>query len=183
MSPQSIDNLDLQTRTEELNDIALLYRHFGDIAFRAVQKNNLQAGFSLGMTRLIKLIKTGKFDAAEFRKDPVNGIRDFLFGYFVERGGNLPNVWSEGNTVYLETKACVHCLTISAEKLAEKCHQDVCTIYCRSFAFGMVQIFSELFPEIVINFYNVSSRRDGIDLDCREAFQILCSKRVENPHN
>ncbi len=93
----------------------------------------------------------------------------------------MPDVFIEGNTVFLETKFCKNCLTIEAEKLAEHCHEDVCAIYCRTFAKGIVSVLEDFFPEIVINFYNVSSRRDGKDSDCREAFQVLSPKRVENP--
>ena len=71
--------------------------------------------------------------------------------------------------------------TIEAEKLAEQCHEDVCAIYCRTFAKGIVSVLEDFFPEIVINFYNVSSRRDGKDSDCKEAFQVLSPKRIKNP--
>ncbi len=99
----------------------------------------------------------------------------------METAQEFTDVFIEGNTVFLETKFCKNCLTIEAEKQAEQCHEDVCAIYCRTFAKGIVSVLEDLFPEIVINFYNVSSRRDGKNSDCREAFQILSPKRVENP--
>jgi len=182
MNDKGINNLSIQTRVEELNDFALLHKYFGNLAFRAIQKNNLYSGFAIGMERLTKLIKENKFNIAEFRNDPVEGVREFLHGYFADRGGNMPDIWIEGNTVYLETKICKNCLTIEAEKLAEQCHEDVCAIYCRTFAKGIVSVLEDFFPEIVINFYNVSSRRDGKESDCREAFQVLSPKRVENPN-
>ena len=181
MNDKGINNLSIQTRVDELNDFALLHRKFGDLAFRAIQKNNYNTGYAIGMERLIKLIKEDKFNIEKFRSNPVEGVREFLHGYFEDRGGNMPDIWAEGNTVYLETKICKNCLTIEAEKLAEQCHEDVCAIYCRTFAKGIVSVLEDFFQEIVINFYNVSSRRDGKESDCREAFQILSPKRVENP--
>jgi len=181
MNDKGINNLSIQTRVEELNDFTLLHSKFGNVAFRAIQKNNLYSGFTVGMERITKLLKEEKFDIEEFRSNPVEGVREFLHGYFADRGGNMPYIWAEGNTVFLETKFCKDCLTIEAEKLAEQCHEDVCAIYCRTFAKGIVSVLEDFFPEIVINFYNVSSRRDGKDSDCREAFQVLSSKRIENP--
>ena len=180
MNDKGINNLSIQTRVEELNDFALLHRKFGNLAFRAIQKNNYHSGFAIGMEKLIKLLKEGKFKIEVFRNNPVEGVREFLHEYFTDRGGNMPDIWVEGNTVFLETKFCKDCLTIEAEKLAEQCHEDVCAIYCRTFAKGIVSVLEDFFPEIVFNFYNVSSRRDGKDSDCREAFQILTPKRVEN---
>ena len=181
MNDKGINNLSIQTRVEELNDFALLRRKFGNLAFRAIQKNNYYSGFAIGMERITKLLKEEKFDIEIFRQDPIEGVREFLLGYFVDRGGNMPDIWIEGNTVYLETKFCKNCLTIEAEKLAEQCHEDVCAIYCRTFAKGIVSVLEDFFPEIVINFYNVSSRRDGKDSDCKEAFPVLSPKRIKNP--
>ncbi|MDA3812888.1 MAG: hypothetical protein PF570_01415 [Candidatus Cloacimonetes bacterium] len=181
MNDKGINNLSIQTRVEELNDFTLLHSKFGNVAFRAIQKNNLYSGFTVGMERITKLLKEEKFDIEIFQQNPVEGVREFLHGYFEDRGGNMPDIWADGNTVFLETKFCKDCLTIEAEKLAEQCHEDVCAIYCRTFAKGIVSVLEDLFPEIVINFYNVSSRRDGKDSDCREAFQVLSPKRIENP--
>ena len=181
MNDKGINNLSIQTRVDELNDFTLLHKNFGNVAFRAIQKNNFYSGFSVGMERITRLLKEDKFDIESFRQNPIDGVREFIHGYFADRGGNMPDIFIEGNTVFLETKFCKNCLTIEAEKLAEQCHEDVCAIYCRTFAKGIVSVLEELFPEIVINFYNVSSRRDGKDSDCREAFQVLSPKRVENP--
>ncbi|MBT4331751.1 MAG: hypothetical protein HOD64_00595 [Candidatus Cloacimonetes bacterium] len=181
MNDKGINNLSIQTRVEELNDFALLYKKFGSLAFRVIQKSNFYSGFSIGMERIIKLLKEEKLNIKAFQQNPVEGVREFLHGYFTDRGGNMPDIWAEGNTVYLETKICKNCLTIEAEKQAEQCHEDVCAIYCRTFAKGIVSILEDFFPEIVINFYNVSSRRDSKDSDCREAFQVLSPKRIENP--
>ena len=181
MNDKGINNLSIQTRIDELNDFALLHKIFGNLAFRAIQKNNYNSGYAIGIERLTKLIRENKFNIEEFRRNLVEGVREFLNGYFAERGGNMPDIWAESNTVYLETKFCKDCLTIEAEKLAEQCHEDVCAIYCRTFAKGIISVLEDFFPEIVINFYNVSSRRDGKDSDCREAFQILSPKRIENP--
>ena len=122
-----------------------------------------------------------KYYIEALQQNSMEEVRDFLHGYFADRGGNMPDVWIEGDTVYLEIKFCKNCLTIEAEKLAEQCHEDVRAIYCRTFAKGIVSVLEDFFPEIVINFYNVSSRRDGKESDCREAFQVLSPKRVKNP--
>ncbi|MDP8201755.1 MAG: hypothetical protein P9M11_06390 [Candidatus Tenebribacter burtonii] len=180
MNEKGINNLSIQARVEELNDFALLHKKFGNVAFRAIQKNNLYSGYAVGMERITRLIKEKKFDTESFRLNPIEGVREFIHGYFADRGGNMPDVFIEGNTVFLETEFCKNCLTIEAEKLAEQCHEDVCAIYCRTFAKGIVSVLENFFPEIVINFYNVSSRRDGKESDCREAFQVLSPKRVEN---
>jgi len=181
MNDKGINNLSIQTRIEELNNFSLLHKKFGNLAFRAIQKNNFYSGFAVGIERLTRLLKENKFDIAAFQLNLVEGVREFIHGYFADRGGNMPDIWTEGNTVFLETKYCKSCLTIEAEKLAEQCHEDVCAIYCRTFAKGIVAVLEDFFPEIVINFYNVSSRRDGKNSDCREAFQVLSPKRVENP--
>ena len=104
MNDKGINNLSIQTRVEELNDFALLHRKFGNTAFRAIQKNNYHSGYAIGMERLTKLIKEIKFNIEEFRSNPIEGVREFLHGYFADRGGNMPDIWTEDNTVYLETK-------------------------------------------------------------------------------
>lgn len=94
-----INSLSIQTRVEELNDFALLHKKFGNVAFRAIQKNNFYSDFSVGMERLTKLLKAEKFDKTTFQQNPVAGVREFLHGYFADRGGNMPDIKIEGNTV------------------------------------------------------------------------------------
>jgi len=170
---KSIDNLNLQNRINELNNIYDLHQEFGDNAFKSIAKYYTNSGYAKGIEGITKLIKENRFCKKEFEEDPIKNIADFLRGYFSDRGGNLPEVWFEDNTVYLKTEYCKYCETIEAEISARHCHDDVCAIYCRAFAKGLISIFEELFPGIVINFYNVSSRRDGKDSDCVEAFQVI----------
>lgn len=170
---KSIDSLNLQNRIDELNNIYDLHRNFGDNAFRAIAGYYTNSGYAKGIERITKLIKDDKFSKKEFENNPVKSIADFLRGYFIERGGNLPEVWFENNTIYLKTAYCKYCVTIEAEESAKHCHDDVCAIYCRAFAKGLISIFADLIPGIVINFYNVSSRRDGKESDCVEAFQVI----------
>jgi len=173
---KSIDNLNLQNRINELNNIYVLYQFFGDNAFRAIASYYENSGYSKGIERITKLIRENKFSISDFAENPQKSIADFLQGYFIDRGGNLPQVWYEENTVFLKTEYCKYCVTIEAEKTAQNCHDDVCAIYCRAFAKGLISIFETLFPSIVINFYNVSTRRDGSGNDCVEAFQIISAK-------
>ena len=171
--PKSIDNLNLQNRINELNNIYELHQVFDSNAFKAIARYYTNSGYAKGIERITKLLKENKFSRKEFEQDPVKNIADFLRGYFIYRGGNLPEVWFEENIVYLKTEYCKYCVTIEAERSAEHCHDDVCAIYCRAFAKGLISIFEDLFPGIVINFYNVSSRRDGKESDCVEAFQVI----------
>jgi len=174
---KSINNLKLSNRITELNSINKLHKEFGDNTFRAVEKYYFNSGFQTGYDRLLKLIDSNKINKESFIKQPVETIRDFLNGYFVDRGGNQPDVWAENNVVYLKTEICKYCVTIEAEKSAEKCHDDICAVYCRSFAKGLIKVLEEFNPHLVINFYNVSSQRDGKNSDCVEAFQIISSTK------
>ena len=173
---KSIDNLNLQNRIDELNDIFELHNKFGNIAFNAIEKYYTNSGYAKGFDRITKLINNNLFSKNEFEQNPVKNITEFLKGYFIERGGNQPEIWSKENVVYLKTEYCKYCVTIEAEKSAKKCHDDICSIYCRSFVKGLISIFEDLFPGIIINFYNVSSRRDEKESDCLEAFQIIIPK-------
>jgi hypothetical protein len=173
MNDKGINNLSVEKRIAELNDYALLHSIFGDLSFRAIGKYNFFAGYSIGFERMIKLLRDGRFDKEVFEDKPIDGICEFLQGYFTDRGGNQPEIWSEYSSVFLKTRSCKFCVTIEAEKSSEKCHDDVCAIYCRSFAKGLVKVLEEFYPGLVINFYNFSSRRDGKDSDCVEAFQVV----------
>ena len=170
---KSIDNLSLANRVNELNNIYDLHNTFGANAYKAIHKYYMNSGYSKGIERITKLLKEDKFSVLDFGKNPIKVIADFLHGYFVDRGGNLPEVWAEKNTVFLKTEYCKYCVTIEAEKTAKNCHEDVCAIYCRAFAQGLLSIFTDLFPGIIINFYNQSSQRQGKEIDCVEAFQVI----------
>ncbi|MFC1887608.1 hypothetical protein ACFLYK_02250 [Candidatus Cloacimonadota bacterium] len=170
---KSINNLKLSNRITELNNINLLQKEFGDTAFRAVENYYFNSGFQIGFDRLVKLVKEKLLTFEMLKNKPLDSVRDFLHGYFIDRGGNLPDVWHENGIVFLKTEYCKYCVTIEAEESAEKSHNDVCAIYCRSFAKGLVKVLEDFYPGLVINFYNVSSRRDGKDSDCVEAFQVI----------
>ncbi|MFC1724119.1 hypothetical protein ACFL4T_00725 [candidate division KSB1 bacterium] len=170
---KSIDSLQFSTRKNELQNINLLVNEFGDSAFRVIGNYYFNTGYEAGFERLTKLIENKRFSYEKFKKDPVKGISDFLHGYFKDRGGNLPKVWSEDNTVFLMTEIGVTCITIEAEKEVSVPHRDICNIYCRAFVKGMVNIFEDFYPGITINFYNAGSRRDKVKKDCIEAFQVI----------
>ena len=169
---KGLDNLSVQAREQEINTIRHLFDEFGAPAFRAIQKYHFATGYTKGYELLNSLLAEKKFSKEKFWDDPVVGVRDFLLCYFERRGGNMPEIWAENDTVYLKTRVEVFCVTEEAEKQALKCHTDVCNIYCRSFVEGYISIFEEVFPGIIINFYNVSSRRDDKRSDCVEAFQV-----------
>ncbi len=171
-----LDELDLEARVLELRSIRDLHDAFGPQAFRAVRRMHMSTGYARGFRLLQTLVhEDGTFSPEEFELDPVSGVESFLGEYFTRRGWNMPDIWSEGDTVFLRTCADVFCITEEAERSAPACHGDVCNIYCRAFAEGLVSALSEFFPALVINFHNVSSRRDGQRSDCVEAFQVKWS--------
>lgn len=166
-----LNNLDLENRKNELQKIIKLHKAFGKSSFDLVEKYNVSAGFCTGYARIVRMGENNDLNKDKFYNDPVQIISDFLFRYFKERGGNLPEVWTEGNTIYLKTEFDTSCITYEAENLLDVPHREICNVYCRSFVKGMLSVFPELFPGIKINFFNKSSRRDGDD--CVEGFQIV----------
>lgn len=170
-----LDELDIEARILELRSIRDLHDAFGPQAFRAIRRLHLSTGYARGFRLLQTLVLEGVFSPEEFNADPVSGVESFLREYFTRRGWNMPDIWSEGDTVFLRTCANVHCITEEAESSAPACHGDVCNIYCRAFAEGLVSTLSEFFPSMVINFHNVSTRRDTKRSDCVEAFQVKWS--------
>jgi len=169
---KGLDNLSLEARKQEIDTIRHLYDAFGEPAFRAIQRYHFSTGYQKGFEMLSTLLSEEAFSDLSFRQDPVTGVEAFLVTYFRRRGGNMPDIWSEKDTVYLQTKAEIFCVTEEAEKHALKCHTDVCNIYCRSFIRGYINILEAVYPGIIIHFYNVSSRRDDKRSDCVEAFQV-----------
>ena len=169
---KGLDNLCLKARKKEIDTIRHLYDVFGEPAFRAIQKYHFSTGYQKGFELLSTVLAEDLFADETFREDPVSGVKTFLVTYFERRGGNMPDIWSENDTVYLRTKAEVFCVTEEAEKQALKCHTDVCNIYCRSFIQGYISIIEAVYPGVIIHFYYVSSRRDDKRSDCVEAFQV-----------
>jgi len=131
------------------------------------------AGYETGVERIIKLINENRFSKDEFKKNPVKGVENFLKGYFNDREGNQPEIWSENNTIFLKTPKSMPCITREAEKKVNIYHKDICHIYGRVFVKGLVKVFEEFFPGIKVNFYNAGSRRDDESSDCIEAFQVI----------
>jgi len=170
---KGINSIELETRKSDLDNVKVLVNEFGKLAYSVVDKYYCNIGYETGVDRLIKLLRKNEFSKQDFLADPVKNIRDFLHGYFKDRGGNLPKVWTENNTVFLMTEISVPCITIAAEKLVGICHKDICNVYCRALAKGIIKIFEDFFPGIKINFYNKSSRRNGGRSDCIEAFQVV----------
>jgi len=169
---KGLDNLNVKAREKEINTIKYFFDEFGEPAFRTIQKYHFSIGYQKGFELLNNQLNNKQFSKKKFWKDPVCGVKEFLIKYFKQRGGNMPEIWSENDTVYLKTATEVFCVTEEAEKKALKCHTDVCNFYCRSFVEGLIGIFEEVFPGIIINFYNISSRRDEKRSDCVEAFQV-----------
>ena len=90
--PKSIDNLNLQNRINELNNIYELHQVFDSNAFKVIARYYTNSGYAKGNERITKLLKENKFSRKEFEQDPVKNIVDFLRGYFIDRGGNLLEV-------------------------------------------------------------------------------------------
>ena len=61
-------------------------------------------------------------------------MAEWLRGFFADRGGNQPEIWTEGRTVFLRTPACRTCLVVEAEKVVSPAHPEVCFVF---FAAGM----------------------------------------------
>ena len=173
MVDKGINTVDLNNRKKDLQNICVLFQEFGNQAYRALEKYYTGIGFETGMERLTELIKQKKFSKNRFIGNPVKGIEEFLSGYFEDRGGNMPTIWIEDNTVFLMTEVSVPCVTVAAERDVEIQHRDICHIYCRTIAKGLILIFEDLFPGIQIQFYNVSSRRSKDGDDCVEAFKVI----------
>lgn len=170
--PGGLDSLSVEEREEEISSIRRMYDTFGETAFRTVRRSHFSEGYTRGYKLLADLLRERVFHADTFRIDPVAGVEGFLREYFVRRGWSMPDVSSRGDTVFLGTGAEAFCITEEAEKKAPGCHRDVCNIYCRAFAQGLVSVLEDAFPGMVLNFHNVSSRRDGKGSDCVEAFQV-----------
>ena len=173
MSDRGINIVDFDKRMRDLRQIQVLHEMFGNAAYKAMEKYYTGIGYETGVERLVKLIEESSFSERQFRANPVKGIEDFLLEYFQDRGGNLPKIWSEGNTVFLMTEASVDCVTVRAEKEVGIQHRDICNVYCRAEAKGMIKIFEDFFPELSIQYYNASSRRTKECNDCIEAFQVI----------
>lgn len=168
----ALNNLEIKNRIKELKDIIKLYENFGNSSFDLVERYNVSLGFETGYKRIFLLLKNNEFNKATFYENPVKIISEFLYNYFKDRGGNLPQVWRENNVIYLKTEFAKSCPTYEAEKSLPVPHCEICNIYCRSFVKGLLSVFVELFPGVKINFFNKSSRRSGDD--CVEGFQIIC---------
>ena len=125
MSGTSISDFKLETRISELNQVAALHRRFGGVAFKAMRRYYLAAGYQAGVDRLLHLIATYDEYEKGFEKEPIRYISDFLFGFFKDRGGNLPEVWTEDDTVFLKTEDTAYCVTIAAEKDAERVYSGL----------------------------------------------------------
>ena len=100
---KSIDSLNIETRIAELKDIKKLHEEFGDPAFVAIRKYYQNSGYMKGYERLSRLVSNEKIHKKDILNNPVKSVENFLSGYFKDRGGNMPEIWSEKNTVYLKT--------------------------------------------------------------------------------
>ncbi|RKZ13125.1 hypothetical protein DRQ50_10905 [bacterium] len=170
---QGLTATDLDAKLADLAGVNALHAAFGDLAWPVLRRQYLALGYQEGVARLVGALETGDFDRAEFAADPIEGIRAWLQGFFDDRGAAMPDIWREGRTVYLRTKACRECLTVNAEARLPVAHREICYVYCRAWAEGYVQAVADLFPGVVIHYHNEDSRRDGVGHDCVEAFQVV----------
>ena len=173
MIDKGINTVDYDKRKNDLENIELLFSEFGDLTYPIMDKYYTGIGYETGVDRILALIKAEMFSRHRFWENPVKGIEEFLYGHFKERGGNLPKIWSEGDTVFLMTEVSVPCITAAAEKEVNLKHRDICNIYCRAVAKGLVMVFQDFFPGLQVQFYNVSSRRKNKGDQCIEAFKII----------
>jgi len=167
------DNLQLNQRIDEFNDMKLLFNTFGEVAYRATQKYFFYHGYEIGYEKVLKAVKNGELTPPIFQSNPVEIIKQFLIGFFKERGGNQPDIWIEKSVIYLRTKKEVWCPAPPAVEKSGVQHKDICNIHKRSLVMGLVIVFEEFFPGLVINGYGDSSRFDDEKSDCVEAYQII----------
>lgn len=170
---QGLTATDMEAKLTDLGAVNALQATFGDGAWPVLRKQYLALGYSEGVARMARLLEAGQFDRDAFGADPAEGVRVWLQGFFDDRGAAMPDIWREGRTVYLRTKACKQCLTIDAEKVLPVVHKEICFLYCRAWAEGYVEAVADLFPGVVVHYHNVDSRRDGPEHDCVEAFQVV----------
>jgi len=154
----------------------LLFDTFGETTYRAVQKYYYSHGYAIGYERIVEAVQKGKLTPESFRKNPVETVEKFLKDFFKARGGNQPQIWSEGETVYLKTERKVWCPSCETSVKTGINHREVCTIHKRALVIGIVKIFEDFFPGLVANCYNVSSRLSEENADCVEAYQIIYYK-------
>ncbi len=171
--PKGLAAVDLEAKRADLLDINSMHAAFGDGVYPVLRKQYLGLGYQAGVERMTRLVAAGHFDPQAFLTDPVAGVQNWLQGYFDDRSAAMPEIWSEGNIVHLMTRACRKCLTLDAEKQTPVNHREVCFIYCRAWAEGYVDLLTDLFPGLIVNYYNKDSRREGSGHDCVEAFQVI----------
>ncbi|MBN2460784.1 MAG: hypothetical protein JXB60_04175 [Candidatus Cloacimonetes bacterium] len=167
-----MEDTSIASRFKDLKEIEILLHTFGKQACTLIEKYHFYKGYQAGIRRLLAMIAEDRFDLIAFTVKPRVEIRNFLAGFFNDRGGNQPEIWLENTTIFLKTPGSRECITLEAEKKNPVPHQDICFIYCRSFALGLISIFADLIPGLKVSHYNISSRRlpGG---DCVEAFQIV----------
>jgi len=171
--PTALAAVSLADKLADLDAVACLHRAFGDVAWPVLRRQYLAAGYQTGVERLACELAADRFTPAGFTADPVAGVRDWLSGFFRDRGTARPEIWSEEGTVYLRTRGCERCLTREAEARRPVSHDEVCFVYCRAWVEGYVMVLADLFPGVIINYHNVDSRRAGAGHDCVEAFQVV----------
>ena len=172
-SKQGLTATDLDAKLTDLGGVNALHAAFGDQAWPVLRKQYLSLGYSEGVARLTRLASAGTFDPTAFRADPAEGVRVWLQGFFDDRGTAMPDIWRDGRTVFLRTRACKQCLTVDAEVKRPVPHGEICFAYCRAWAEGYVDAVADLFPGVIVHYHNQDSRRAGADHDCVEAFQVV----------
>ncbi len=171
--PTGLAAVSLAEKLADLDAVASLHAAFGDVAWPVLRRQYLAAGYQAGVERLARELQAGRFTPEAFTADPVAGVRDWLAGFFADRGTDRPDLWAEDATVYLRTRGCARCLTREAEQQRPVAHEEVCFVYCRAWVEGYVMVLGDLFPGVLINYHNVDSRRAGAGHDCVEAFQVV----------
>jgi len=166
-------NLDLSARVDEFNNIKFLIDQYGSSAYKAIEKYYRNSGYEAGFEKLLKMSTDKKITKESILKDPVKTVEFFLVEFFKERGGNLPEIWSDNDTVYLKTERSIWCPTPTAREKSGIFYRDVCHIHKRAFVKGFLEVIAEFVPEIIINSYNKSSRTNDEVSDCVEAFQVV----------
>ena len=166
-------NQDVITRTDEFTNIKNLREAFGDSAYRAVERYYFNTGYEAGFEIVSKWIKEGTTNKEKMLADPVEAAVGILKEYFTARGGAMPEMWQEANTVFMRTRKSEWCPTPEAKMKSGVTYQDVCTINRRAFVKGLVKVLEDFLPAVTINTYNAGSRMLKEPKDCVEAFQVI----------
>ncbi|MHC4549981.1 MAG: hypothetical protein ACYTEZ_14510 [Planctomycetota bacterium] len=166
-------NLSLKERVAEFEGIQALVEEFGEVAYGAVERYYLSAGYEVGYEMILEQVREGSLTKESVRKEPVQTVLGILERFFQERGGNQPEFTVDGDTIHLTTRGSTWCPAPAAIRKVGVEHCDVCFVHKRSFAEGIATALCEFLPGLKIQVWNVESRNLPGGIDCTEAYKVI----------